>query len=451
MGIRRIVFLGNCHKTYFWSEIARRLELKGYTIDWILVNRSQVEDIRSKFVSSKVLYLPLSLGSSGEVGNFKLNDLVYRDRRLRFIREEGLRYLSNIQQPLKEFLLGGENALVVGELTYGYEVVTHRIVNSLDGYYWCSPFSTRSPQGKFSFFCNEYFSREIGISYSRLANKPKDELVAADYVAMNMNHVKDMGSLAYIVRKIGTFIKNTGYDRDDPTWFSNSRRDKIIKNGVWLLNRWSYKLVHRQFVSDLDKSKRYILFPLHLEPELNIDTCGRYWENQFETILKIWRQLSPNDVLLVKEHPVAIGNRGFFWFRRLKQFPNIKIVHEGQDVKTLLDFVEYVFTISGTMGLEAALRGKKVLCLGSTVYDRLENVTRVGITDFSMSDNIDDLYHNHGVDTPKLTLGQFTALIEERSFFGDPEGDTVSNPNVYAESNIGLVAGAFDSVCRELG
>ena len=50
------------------------------------------------------------------------------------------------------------------------------------------------------------------------------------------------------------------------------------------------------------------------------------------------------------------------------------MIHEKQNIQQLLDAVEYVFTIS-TMGLEAARKGKKVLCLSPTVYDRLANVT----------------------------------------------------------------------------
>jgi len=450
MSIKRIIFIGNCHKTNFWSAIAKQLTFNGYEVDWILVNRSQVHDIQANFAESKILYLPLSLKASGSFGDMKLNDLVYRDRRLRFIRKDGLRYLRNIQAPITDFLMNGHEALVVGELTYGYEMVTHRIVNSLPGFYWCSPFLTRRPQGKFSFFYDEHFSREIDIAYSKVKAIIVDQPMAMDYVAMNKNHVRDMSSGGYILRKIKTFLLNTGYDENDPTWFSNSRSDKLKKNITWLWNRISYQFVQRLFVSELDLSKRYIIFPLHLEPELNIDTCGRYWEDQMETILKIWRQLLPNDVLLIKEHPVAIGNRGFTWFKKLKGYPNIKFIHESQDVVELLDLVEYVFTISGTMGLEAAHKGMKVLCLGSTVYDRLKNVTRVSINDFSESKNIDDLYCNYGFDTLELDFEDFSTLIEERSFYGDPEGDVVSNPDVYSEVNIALVAGAFDSVCREL-
>jgi hypothetical protein len=183
---------------------------------------------------------------------------------------------------------------------------------------------------------------------------------------------------------------------------------------------------------------------------LNIDTCGRYWENQTETILKIWRQLGPDDSLLIKEHPVAIGNRGFFWFRKLAEYPNIEVIHEKQNIQQLLDAVEYVFTISGTMGLEAARTGKKVLCLSPTVYDRLANVTRVGIRGLVESKNIDSLYHFHGEPTESLSQVEFEELLLQRSFFGDPEGDLIANPNVLDDVNIESVSSAFDDVCSLL-
>ena len=102
------------------------------------------------------------------------------------------------------------------------------------------------------------------------------------------------------------------------------------------------------------------------------------------------------------------------------------------------------------MGLEAALAGKKVICFGGTVYDRLDNVKRVGINSLLLSKNIDDLYLNYGDEPIKLNHEEFMKLVQVRSFDGDPEGDLTANPNVYSSNNISLVAGAFDVVCKEL-
>ena len=113
------------------------------------------------------------------------------------------------------------------------------------------------------------------------------------------------------MEKVRSFLTNSRFDSNDPTYRSNSRIAKLNKNVKWILNRFTYKFVRKSFINELAPNRRYVIYPLHLEPELNIDTCGRYWENQTETILKIWRQLGPNDSLLIKEHPVAIGNRVF--------------------------------------------------------------------------------------------------------------------------------------------
>jgi hypothetical protein len=450
MSIKRIVFIGNCHKTFFWAKVGIALQNLGYQIDWILVNKSQKDEIHRQFPGSNVLYLPLNIENQGNSKDIKINDLVYRDRRLQHERELGLDYLQNIQHPISSFLENGQKSLVIGELTYGYEMVIFRLVNLMEGYYWSSPFLTRNPAGKFSFFTNESFSRELEIPYDSLNKINPKQNEDLDYIHANQNHVRDMSSANYIFRKFSTFISNKDYDKFDPTWHSNSRKDKIKKNYKWMVNRLTYKFVKRYFLSELDQSKRYIIFPLHLEPELNIDTCGRYWENQLETILKIWRQLLPNDVLLVKEHPVAIGNRGYSWFKELEAYPNIVVLDEKESVIKILEFVEYVFTISGTMGLEAALAGKKVICFGGTVYDRLDNVKRVGINSLLLSKNIDDLYLNYGDEPIKLNHEEFMKLVQVRSFDGDPEGDLTANPNVYSSNNISLVAGAFDVVCKEL-
>jgi hypothetical protein len=450
LSVNRIVFIGNCDKTNFWTAIASKLVLVGYSVDWILVNRSQVESVKKSLPESNVLYLPLSRPLSEKTFDIKINDLVYRDRRLMLMRKDGLAYLKNIQTPIHQFLVDGEPALVVGELTYGYEILTHRIVKSIEHFHWASPFLTRKPSGKFSFFCDESFSREIDIPYDSLPPSQFSVNPDFDYVESNKNIVKHMNSGQYIVNKIKSFLLMRRYDKDDVTYRGNTRIAKLRKNVRWSVNKLSYLFVKRKFLSEMSSDKRYIVFPLHLEPELNIDTCGRYWEDQRDTILKIWRQLLPDDVLLIKEHPVAIGNRGFFWFQNLSKFPNIEVLHEKQNIERLLDRVEYVFTISGTMGLEAAMKGKKVLCFGPNVYDRLENVTKVSIQDLLESKNIDDLYHHKGMMTESLKADEFERLIERKSFKGDPEGDAQANPNVFGEVNIRLVSNAFDSVCSLL-
>jgi hypothetical protein len=236
------------------------------------------------------------------------------------------------------------------------------------------------------------------------------------------------------------------YDADEPNWNSNDRFEMLIKNIRYISNIISYRYIEKVGIKEIESCKgRSIIFPLHLEPELNIDTCGRYWENQRETILKIWRQLGPEDQLFIKEHPVAIGNRSAHWYRFLLDHPNLHLLNHDLSVDEILPKIDYVFTISGTMGLEAALMGLKVFCLAPTSYDRLENVVSPGIVSFLNAYNIDDLYDTlKSEKTLSWTREEFLFHVNQYSFAGDPEGNLIANPDAMCTDNIRKVALAFE-------
>ncbi|MGE9292470.1 MAG: hypothetical protein ACQKBW_02565 [Puniceicoccales bacterium] len=273
------------------------------------------------------------------------------------------------------------------------------------------------------------------------------------YREMNLRHIARQGSPAFIIEKIRRFLSLQDFDREDPTWKSNTRRDKFFKNVQWWVNRRSYARVPKVGIEAIEACKgRTVIFPLHLQPELNIDTCGRYWDNQAETILKIWRQLGPDDALFIKEHPVAIGNRGRAWYARLLAHPNLHLLHHAVPVPELLEKINYVFTISGTMGLEAALAGGKVLCLAPTTYDRLENVVTPTIHDFRRCGTIENLYET--LRTEKRdgwSKEAYAAHLERYAYPGDAEGDIIANPASWESRNLAQITQAFEYVLTRVG
>ncbi|WP_338303267.1 capsular polysaccharide export protein, LipB/KpsS family [Erythrobacter sp. Dej080120_24] len=449
--------MGNQSRTAFFQKIAEQIHRDRTRISWIVVNEDQRKALLSDgFGEEDILYLPLSTPPSGETYPIKINDLVFCDRRLMHMRQRGLDYLRAIQAPIVEFLDTDLPTLVVGELTYAYEVLTHRLVrNHLPNAEWVSPFLTRVPAGFFAFFADEAFSREVwpvprndGPTTIETGDA-SDEL---SYLEMNHQHIARQGSMSFLREKIGRFLSLEDFDPEDPTWKSNRRRDKLAKNARWWLNRRSYARVPKVGIEAIEVCRgRSVIYPLHLQPELNIDTCGRYWDNQAETILKIWRQLGPDDALFIKEHPVAVGNRGRAWYERLLAYPNLHLLHHAVPVPQVLKKIDYVFTISGTMGLESALAGGKVLCLAPTTYDRLENVVSPTIADFRRCGTIDDLYDTlRGEKQDGWSLANYAAHLERFAYPGDAEGDLIANPASWEPRNFARVAWAFEQVLDQV-
>ena len=451
----RLCFMGNQTRTAFFQKIAGQIDRTRTRISWIVVNAAQRDALRADgYAAADILYLPLSTRALRAPYPVKINDLVFCDRRLMHIRPKGLAYLRAIQGPIVDFLDTDLPTLVVGELTYAYEVLTHRLVKTyLPRAHWVSPFLTRVPAGNFAFFADEAFSREVwplppcAIPPNR-GTAPDD----IDYKEMNRKHIARSGSAVFFIEKIRRFVSLQDFDPEDPTWKSNTRRDKLARNLHWWVNRWTYARLPKVGIEAIEATKgRSVIFPLHLQPELNIDTCGRYWDNQSETILKVWRQLGPNDALFIKEHPVAIGNRGRAWYERLLSYPNLHLLHHAAEVPQVLQKIDYIFTISGTMGLEAALDGRKVLCLAPTTYDRLANVVSPGIADFRRCGTIDDLYETLRAEkASSWSQADYEAHLARHSYPGDAEGDAIANPASWAPHNLARVAWAFEQVLAQI-
>ncbi len=442
----RICFLGNNTKTEFYQKVSEYIDRERTRVSWIVVNSVQYDELLQLFDKEDILYLPLSTPELCEPFNIKINDLLFADRRLKQIKPQGLHYLRAIQKPIFDFLNGDLPTLVVGELTYGHEVLTYRLTDQLlANCYWISPFLTRVPTGRFAFFSDEAFSREALPSLSEeLSDEEEDE--AVDYRQMNRKHIERQSSAYFFAGKIHSFLSKARYDAVDPSWNSNTRAERLRRNVIYMANRISYHFVKKVGIEAISCCKgRSVIFPLHLEPELNIDTCGRYWDNQFETILKIWRQLGPDDQLFVKEHPVAIGNRGARWYQRLTEYPNLKLLDHSVPIEDLLNKIDYIFTISGTMGLEAALKGSRVFCLAPTSYDRLENVVSPTIADFRAARNIDDLYETlRSRKTTAWSVDEYLQHLKRHAFLGDPEGDRIANYDSWRPRNLSRVANAFE-------
>lgn len=142
------------------------------------------------------------------------------------------------------------------------------------------------------------------------------------------------------------------------------------------LDKWFRKNRNTQCVS-LDKKKKNVYFPLHLQPEMTTDTLGGIYEDQLLAVERL-DQLLPNDwVIYIKENPAqTYYKRNMEFFRRLKGIKKAILVQPTTDTYQLIENAEFVATITGTAGWEAITAGKKCLCFGYAWYRSLAGVIR---------------------------------------------------------------------------
>jgi UDP-N-acetylglucosamine 2-epimerase len=175
------------------------------------------------------------------------------------------------------------------------------------------------------------------------------------------------------------------------------------------------------------------LFGFHKQPEASIDVCGRYFENQFENVVNLWRQLPPDWYLVIKEHSNAIGDRSFNFFRKLRKYPRVILMNEKEDSHVLIQNAQLVATNTGTMALEAALMNIPAITLSRVFFNKLNYCRHCTWVDFEKYNSITDLIAE--IKSVPNNIEEYTEFIMKNSFDG-LISDVVSNPEVILPGNI---------------
>src|SRR5262249_48951677 len=140
--------------------------------------------------------------------------------------------------------------------------------------------------------------------------------------------------------------------------------------------------------------ERYMLFPLHFQPESSTLVMAPYHLDQAPLVENLAKSLPIGHWLYVKEHPHSAGRRPVAFYRRLKKLFNVRLISPDVDSHALVRGAEAVATINSTMGLEAILYERPVISFGPAFYNmygqvypvtdiaRLPAIVRDAVTSF---------------------------------------------------------------------
>ena len=183
-----------------------------------------------------------------------------------------------------------------------------------------------------------------------------------------------------------------------------------------------------------------IFYPLHQEPEATLNYMSEFCANQVATIENILKCMTPDQILVVKEHPVDKGALLRRKFQQLKSEQSalyyLPAELHGREV---LRFASRVVTLTSTVGWEAAIAGKAVYVMGKIFYDNAKGVRRV-----DSFPELRTLLHS-----PPQTSGggvdQFTGLVANMVAASKP-GNPFPHPGLYgAENKARIVAAICDA------
>lgn len=158
-------------------------------------------------------------------------------------------------------------------------------------------------------------------------------------------------------------------------------------NGEPLIDRIKSKIctyLNRLLIkyNKIPQSDYYVYF-MHIEPEKTVDNVGFSLESQYSLIWHIAKKIPLGRCLVVKEHPDNKGRLSLDIIKKIKAIPAVLYVSPKENTKELFSNSLGVFTISGTISIEAQNFNNNVYVFGnghflkSNSIKKIENITAV--------------------------------------------------------------------------
>ncbi len=159
-------------------------------------------------------------------------------------------------------------------------------------------------------------------------------------------------------------------------------------NGFFHVNYLEYFNTIAEFEKvEYDLHKKFVYFPLHLQPEMTTSALGGRYVDQ-ALALESLSLLLPDDWLIyVKENPKqGAFMRDPLFFHRLRRIKNLVFLPSYANSQELTQACQFVATITGTVGWEALRNGKNVLVFGKAWYRKF-----TGVTEYSPTLSLEDI------------------------------------------------------------
>lgn len=356
-------FVENRYKTIFWNAIAEYFISEGHSICWLVQNPVFLPTVGDAFVipfpGKKQLSESrgLSLENFGHVklGDRYINYFGGNDRHYQY-------YISKIRCWLDR----EKPDVVIGESTLFHELLTIEECRAR-GIPFFHPSMPGYPGGRYSIYA--YDSKDpVGES----GDIPSDEfcLVLAEAIRKRERIPEYMiprsernpartyplpNSLSNRVTVLLGYLRGERFNTPSP----------LCK---WQLDRQVFRHLGKWEEISKKKSKAvssyYVLYPMQMQPEANLDVWGQKFRNQVKLIREIADRLPPDWHLLVKPNPKAKFEMSRSLLETLERHPSASPVFLSDQMSSILSRVDLVVTVTGTVATECVLSKKPVIQFG---------------------------------------------------------------------------------------
>ncbi|WP_340302381.1 capsular polysaccharide export protein, LipB/KpsS family [Roseobacter sp. HKCCD7870] len=222
---------------------------------------------------------------------------------------------------------------------------------------------------------------QLSTAFERASPELGDEALQSPYTMhMEMRHFfySNFGVLAALKQASKAVVRQAywrmrGYQKAKGYYL----RDNI--GLIWRRSADARSLVrqHSATVEEL-RGKRFVYFPLHMEPEVALQGFSPEFFSQLSAIASLSRDLPAGTLLAVKETIAAFGKRPRDFYGQIAEFKNVVMLRPDQLGMEVVKAADATATITGTGGFEAAVYGRPVISFGRhNLYNFLPHVINI--------------------------------------------------------------------------
>ncbi|MCW3807469.1 capsular polysaccharide export protein, LipB/KpsS family [Plebeiibacterium marinum] len=172
--------------------------------------------------------------------------------------------------------------------------------------------------------------------------------------------------------------------------------------------------------TNLDLSKKFIYFPLHLQPEKTTHPLGGIFADQLNALTLLSETLPKDVFIYIKENPKQTSAfRTSHFYNYISKLKNIELIPISFDTFKLIDECIAVATITGTAAWEGLWREKPALLFGSSCLNYCNGVYKI-----NTKNDLEFFWKNHH----KLKIN----ISELKKFTLSLQNITYSLPYYYA-------------------
>ena len=438
----KILFVENRYTTLIWTAIAQGLEKRGHEIHWIVQNPM----FCPKMGHVHVLPFPAETEKKQDDSLVWLRDI---DRGVRWFGGDGTHW-HPYNQYILQILKTVKPDVVFGEPTQFHEQLTLENARSL-GIRFLSPGSTRYPAGRLHFFDYDTIN-PVGGEDRDLSDAELDNMLSAivnrQVVPSYMEVVpqtglkKKWGAIKNKVIITAGWLQGERYITPSPIRKIQLEREHALQYADW--ETFAY-----QGLPDTVLSKPWVLYPLQMQPEANIELWGKPCSYQTEVVKRAAQALDKIGALLVvKPNPKSKYELSAALCELVRNTPNIIAISHVTPMKAIFPQAPLVMTVTGTVTLECIFAGKPIAVLGNHAMSCYPGVQVLNKPE-DIAQVLNNVQQNKAAVT---TRDEAKGLLNNlyKTSYPATLWDPVNRPELMNERNILGLVGAFSDVLKHI-